>query len=204
MAYFEKRLQISLAIVLIAAILLFAAGCERKPLCDAVFYGDSITEGGNFDELFPELKIVNCGIGGATIEYLTEHVENVSANRPAKIFVMAGANNLDYRNIDTCVELYRGLLDALLKACPYAEIYVESMLPLDKQLAYHWECTNPTIRSFNQRIAALAEEYGLTYIDIYPAYELAGGLDPQYSEDGAHLKSDAFGPWAELVRPYLE
>ena len=41
-------------------------------------------------------------------------------------------------------------------------------------------------------------------LDIYPAYERTGGLNPDYTEDGVHLKDDAFGPWAEVLRPYLE
>ena len=181
---------------------LLFGNCGKK--CGKVVDGVYLVLLNNFDELFPELKIVDCGMGGATIELLTERVERVSANRPAKIFVMAGGNNLDYRNVDECVELYRGLLDALREACPYAEIYVESMLPIDKALAYSWECPNPTVREYNKKLAALAEEYGLTYIDIYPAYELGGGLDPKYTRDGVHLNADAFGPWAEVVRPYLE
>ena len=55
---------------------------------------------------------------------------------------------------------------------------------------------------FSDRSAA--EEYGLAYLDIYPAYEDRGGLNIELTEDGIHLKDDAFGPWAEIIRPYLE
>ena len=175
--------------------------------CDALFYGDSITAGNPFDEFFPELVVVDKGINGATIEDLTRRVPEVSAYHPAKIFVMAGGNNLvsnDPEHVESCLELFRGLLDALREACPEAEIYVESMLPMDKAVAYGWGISNRTIRSYNQGLKALAEEYGMTYLDIYPAYERTGGLNPDYTEDGVHLKEDAFGPWAEILRPYLE
>ena len=180
---------------------------EQTPPCDALFYGDSITAGNNFDELFPDLTVVDKGINGATIEDLTRRVPEVSTHSPAKIFVMAGGNNLesnDPEHIAHCLELYRGLLDALREACPDAEIYVESMLPVDKAVAYSWGISNRTIRTYNQGLKDIAEEYGLTYLDIYPAYAVTGGLNPDYTEDGVHLKDDAFGPWAEIVRPYLE
>ena len=180
---------------------------ERLPTCDALFYGDSITAGNNFDELFPDLRIVDKGINGATIEDLTRRVPEVSACSPAKIFVMAGGNNMessDPEHIQHILELFRGLLDALREACPDAEIYVESMLPLDKATAYSWGISNRTIRAYNKGLQALAEEYGMTYLDVYPAYERTGGLNPEYTEDGIHLKDDAFGPWAEILRPYLE
>ena len=172
--------------------------------CDALFYGDSITAGGNFGDFFPGLRVVNLGINGATLEDLTEWVPRVSANHPDKIFVMAGGNNLNAENVEHCTELFRGLLDALREACPYAEIFIESMLPLDKAVAYGWNCPNRIVRTYNGRLEALAEEYGLTYLDIYPAYEYRGGLNGEMTEDGIHLKDGAFGPWAEIVRPYLE
>ena len=177
---------------------------EPDPTCDALFYGDSITAGNNFDEFFPDLKIVDFGIRGATIEDLTARVSEVDAHHPDKIFVMAGGNNLYAGNIDECVELYRNLLDTLCEACPYAEIYVESMLPLEKSIAAKYECPNRVIQRFNERIADMAEEYGMPYLDIYPAYLLNGGLNDAFSDDGVHLKKDAFGPWADILRPYLE
>lgn len=177
---------------------------EQQQSCDALFYGDSITAGNNFDEIFPQLRIVDFGLNGATIEYLTGRVPEVSAWHPAKIFVMAGGNNLYSDNIEECVELYRGLLDALCEACPNAEIFVESMLPCDKFLAIRMDCPNGVICKFNRRLAELAAEYGMTYLDIYPVYEYQGGLPKEMSKDGIHLNDDAFGPWAEVLRPYLE
>ena len=172
--------------------------------CDALFYGDSITKGNHFDEFFPWLRIVDFGINGATIEQLTERVPEVSACHPAKIFVMAGGNNLDSHNADKCVELFRGLLDSLREACPDAEIFIESMLPIGKSMALKYDCPNRTIRDFNKRLADLADEYGMTYLDIYPEYEYLGGLNSEMTRDGIHLKEGCFGPWAEVLRPYLE
>lgn len=172
--------------------------------CDALFYGDSITKGNNFDELFPQLRIVDYGINGAAIQDLTERVSEVDACHPAKIFVMAGCNNLNSHNEEECVELFRGLLEALQEACPYAEIYIESMLPLDARLAMKWDCPNRAIRSFNSRLEELAGEYGMTYLDIYPLYEDHGGLNKEMTKDGVHLEYGSFGPWAEVLRPCLE
>ncbi len=181
-----------------------APSAEPEPACDVLFYGDSLTAGGNFGEFFPGLRVVNLGINGATIGDLTGWVPRVSANHPDKIFVMAGGNDLDADNVEQCAELFRGLLDALREACPDAEIFVESMLPADKAIASRANRPNRVVRDFNARLEALAEEYGMPFLDIYPAYEVRGGLNGELTEDGIHLKADAFGPWAEIVRPYLE
>jgi lysophospholipase L1-like esterase len=125
---------------------------EQDSACDVLFYGDSLTAGGNFGDFFPDLQVVNLGINGATLEDLTEWVPRVSAHHPDKVFVMAGGNNLDAGNAEECTELYRGLLDALREACPDAEIFVESMLPLDKAIASKANCPNRVIRAFNGRV----------------------------------------------------
>lgn len=205
--------------VLIAALFLTAVGCsnsgsgqtpdiaaesEPEGCCDALFYGDSITAGGNFADLFPELKIVNMGSNGATLQYLIECVPSVAERDPAKIFVQGGGNDLDSRNLDECVELFRELIEALRKACPNAELFIESMLPMEKAVAYRADCPNRLIRQFNTHLSELAKEYGLTFLDTYSAYELGGELNPDSTTDGVHLKKDAFGPWAQIVRPYLE
>ena len=205
----RRKRRLTLLLLCLLLLLVGAVGAktlwyDRSTACDALFYGDSITAGNPFDEYFPALRIVDLGINGATLEELTERVPEVRAHRPAKIFVMAGGNNLCSDNVDQCVELYRGLLEALRRACPRAEIIVESMLPVDKRVALNWDCPNRVIRTYNERLKALADEYGMTYVEIYPAYELRGGLNSELSRDGIHLNDDAFGPWAEIVRPYLE
>ena len=180
-------------------------GCSNNSSkCDVLFYGDSITARGNFSDYFPDLNVINYGFGGATIEDLISWVPRVNMKHPTKIFVLAGGNNLNSTNLEECVDLYRNLLESLLETCSYSKIYVESMLPIDKQIGTKYNCPNNVIKSFNERIELLAQEYELPYIDIYPAYESGGGLKSELTEDGVHLKSDAYGPWVEIVRPYIE
>lgn len=177
---------------------------EPEGPCDALFYGDSITAGGNFAEFFPGLKIVNLGIPGGTLQDMIERIPQVAEREPAKIFLQGGGNNLYSRNLEECVGLFRDLIEALRKACPDAELFIESMLPSDKAVAYWSDCPNRLIQQFNERLKELAGEYGLVYLDTYSAYEVGGELNDEMTQDGIHLKRDAFGPWAEIVRPYLE
>ncbi|MBO4211713.1 MAG: hypothetical protein J5878_03565, partial [Oscillospiraceae bacterium] len=65
-------------------------------------------------------------------------------------------------------------------------------------------CSNETIRAFNLRLQALAEEFSLPYVELWQAYEKDGALDSSLTRDGVHLNFDVYGPWAELIRPYME
>ena len=171
--------------------------------CDAVFFGDSITADGNFDEFFPKLRIVNLGVYGDTLDDLLRRVPEVKAENPARIFLLGGINSLRDDNADLCLEQYAALLDALRRACPDSELIVQSVLPVGDDIVSFLGCSNETIRAFNAELEKLAGEKGCEYVDLWPAYEKDGAMDPALSRDGVHLNFNAYGPWAECLSPWL-
>ena len=89
-------------------------------------------------------------------------------------------------------------LDALVEACPEAEICVESVLPVGEDLDPDGSL-NDAVRRFNAALAPLAREKGCGFADIYAVYEKDGALDPALTRDGIHLNFTAYGPWAECI-----
>ena len=170
--------------------------------CDAVFFGDSITCDGNFDELFPKLQIVNLGVYGDTLDDLLRRVPEVRAERPAKIFLLGGINSLGPDNVEDCLTVYAKLLEALRAACPSSELIVQSVLPVGYDADWDGEI-NDAVRRFNHGLRPLAERKGCAFVDLYTAYEKGGALDPALTRDGVHLNFIAYGPWADAIRPLL-
>ncbi len=170
--------------------------------CDAVFFGDSITCDGNFDELFPALRVVNLGVYGDTLEQLLYRVPEVRAENPARIFLLGGINSLLPDNVEKCLEQYELLLDELRTACPEAQLVVESVLPVADYLDPEG-AENEAVRRFNEGIAKLAEEKGCGFADLWAVYEKNGALDRAQTRDGLHLNFNAYGPWAEAVAPFF-
>lgn len=171
--------------------------------CDAIFFGDSITADSNFDELFPDLLTVNLGVYGDTLEDLLRRVPEARAERPVRIFLLGGINSLREDRFDLCVTEYAELLDALCAACPKSEIIVQSVLPVSREITNPSILTNDTIRRFNAQIQILARQRGFAYVDLWPAYEKNGQLDPALTRDGLHLNFTSYAPWADLIAPYL-
>ena len=171
--------------------------------CDALFFGDSITADGNFDELFPKLRIVNLGVYGDTLEDLLRRAPEVRAENPARIFLLGGINSLQDDNAELCLEQYAALLDALRRACPESELIVQSVLPVGDDIVSFLGCSNETIRSFNAELEKLAGEKGCEYVDLWPVYEKDGALDPTLTRDGVHLNFNAYGPWASRVEAWM-
>ena len=170
--------------------------------CDAVFFGDSITCDGNFDRLFPHLRIVNLGVYGDTLSDLLRRVPQVQREKPARIFVLGGINSLRPDNAADCLDRYAALLDALRDACPAAELIVQSVLPVSAELDPTGEM-NDAVRRFNAGLEGLAGERGLAFADLYAAYEKDGALDPSLTRDGLHLNFNAYAPWAAVVQAWL-
>src|SRR5689334_23354873 len=76
-------------------------GAGRRRYFDAVgmakdrvlFLGDSITEGGMWPDLFPDLATSNRGIGGEATYDLLERLDS-ALNEPVAVSLMIGTNDL--------------------------------------------------------------------------------------------------------------
>lgn len=61
---------------------------------DVVFFGNSITHGGRFDQAFPDMKVCNLGYPSDDIEGMRKRIPQIVALHPRKVFIMGGINNL--------------------------------------------------------------------------------------------------------------
>lgn len=96
-----------------------------------VFLGDSMTDNGNWKDLFPYEHVINMGIGGDTTLGIINRLPQVVSLKPQKIFLMVGTNDLCYnRSIPETLANYDYILTQLQEQLPDTELYVESVLPL--------------------------------------------------------------------------
>ena len=133
---------------------------------------------------------------------MKDRVSMIRAVSPEQVFVMGGINRLEDGNTEQCLEQYSALLNSIAETVPDADIYLQSVLPVSagKERAV---CHNTTIIRFNEGIKKLADERGLTYIDLYSLYELNGEMDPSLTVDGVHLQPEAYKRWADAIRIYI-
>ena len=61
---------------------------------DIVFIGNSITDGGEWSEMFNDLQIKNRGISGDISAGVLNRIDEVAERKPAKVFLMIGVNDL--------------------------------------------------------------------------------------------------------------
>lgn len=169
---------------------------------DIVFFGDSITRGGYFQNYFKGKKIVNLGYSGDTINGMTQRINMVKNVSPEKIFLMIGINGLNNDNFEICVKQYSTLLETIQEAVPDSEIYLQSVLPVcgEKEKT----CSNSTIEKFNKELEKLSAEYNITYIDLFSVFSEKNKPNTKLYKDDVHINTEGYKVWAEAIRKYIE
>ena len=170
-----------------------------------VFLGDSLTEWGNWQELFPEKKIINCGIAGNTTGDILDRLEDVIKWNPQKLFLMAGINDLgNGDDAETTFTNYKKIVCRLEEACSGSEIYLLSVLPIDTDRFYNPKLDEQQITQLNARIRNLAVGKGCNFIDMFDVFLAEdNNLNDELSPDGLHLNNDGYLLWKSLVEKYL-
>ena len=182
---------------------------------DAVFIGDSMME---YVELLAEIPTANyvwkIGMGPATMGIKQFRVrgqeenfsayEMVASYQPRKIFIMLGANGLDWYPSQVVIDNYEIMADTLITLCPDAMIYVISAPPGSAAMMKELGIAGGRYALFAEQLKELAERRGFYYLDFYSIIvDETGALPQQYdSGDGFHLTTIAYQKLIDLVRKH--
>lgn len=170
---------------------------------DVVFFGNSITGGSNFHEYFPGVTICNLGYPGDNLDGMMLRIDQIKALNPRKVFVMAGINGLKYQTDKVFGEKYEKLISTICDSVPSAKIYVQSILPVDNDIAQNFVCNNDKIIRSNAIIKEIAVKYKCIYIDLHSLYTKDGKMNPELTRDGVHLFPASYDRWAALIESFV-
>lgn len=164
-----------------------------------VFFGDSITEFLNVSDWYGEyslksgFELYNRGIGGdSTLGLYRRAMENVLCIKPAAVVILIGTNDLHYgfspdfiaMNIENILKLFK-------KECPDCKVILEAVYPVIEGKA--GKRKNKDIEEVNCKYKALAEKYGVSYIDLTDILsDSNGNLKEDCTYDGLHLSAKGY------------
>lgn len=174
---------------------------------DIVFIGNSITNGAEWNELFPQKRVKNRGISGDTSEGVFDRLDAVVKGKPVKIFILIGVNDISREiKVETIVLNMKRIVEKIQKESPKTKIYIQSILPVNPDFEMFKGHMKPDlIKEINQFYQNIAQEYKVNYIDLYSHF-LEDGTDKmnkKYTNDGLHLLGEGYLLWREIVKPYL-
>ncbi len=165
---------------------------------DVVFLGDSITQGGNWQELFPSTPLRNRGIGGDTTGGVLERLDQVTAGKPSKVFILIGTNDLAFGvSEDEIVNNLGVILERISGGSTDTRIYVQSVLP--RADAYQQR-----VESLNESVLASLPG-SVTFVDLYPHFlSEDGSIRDDLANDELHLMGDGYILWRNLIQEFVD
>ncbi len=173
---------------------------------DIIFLGNSITDFTDWNELLQLDEARNRGISGDITFGVLERLDEITAGKPRKVFILIGINDIS-RSIPDSVILanYRMIIQRIKKELPATKIYFNTLLPVNNTFtARNHFNKNEHILYVNDELKKLGTTENITVIDIYPHFlDVDKRLDKQYTYDGLHLNAAGYTLWASLLKPWL-
>ena len=162
-----------------------------------VFVGDSIFEGYKLEKHFEGMPTINSGISGHKTRDILDNMNGrIYKYNPSKVFLLIGTNDIGVIDSEETVQNIGKIIDGIKNNRKYAEIYVQSIYPVNKEVE-DWKAAgvrdNEVIKSMNKDIKKICSDKGVTYMDVYDLLaDGEGNLKEEYSYDGLHLSDEGY------------
>jgi len=177
----------------------------QSPANPIVFVGSSsIRKWDNLQEVFGRYRVMNRGIGGAIVDDISTHLNDlVLSYNPRQIVIYVGENDLTDDGITANDILQKTqqlfhLIRAKLPEVPVIYIAMKPSPSRDKFMPKAKEA-NALIKSF------LATDKNVVFVDVFPLMLTKEGKSrPElFLADKLHMNPDGYAIWSKAVEPYL-
>jgi len=183
---------------------------KKKPDRLIVLAGDSLTLWFPQDLLPTDFTWLNQGISGETTSGLAKRLKLFDQAKPKAIFVMVGINDLlRGRSDQEVLDAQEDIINRLRKSHPKAKIVIQGILPRAKESITTANATqvealsNDRIFQFNRRLAGLADQTGVEFLDLQPLFsDSEGFLRSELTTDGLHLSTQGYLVWRSAIQTF--
>jgi lysophospholipase L1-like esterase len=171
---------------------------------EIVFLGNSITEGGKWQELINKKHVINRGISGDVTYGVIARLDEVLSSKPSKIFLLIGINDMK-RGIpnSTIVESIKRIVKITKEKSAGTKLYIQTVLPVNEGMLpkSYSKISNAKVTALNQQIKVLCDQNRLGFIDLNGIFaDPEGQLKKELSIDGLHLRSASYILWAKQLK----
>jgi lysophospholipase L1-like esterase len=188
-----------------------AAIAKNNPNRLTVLAGDSLSLWFPAELLPAERTWLNQSISGETSAGLLKRLDLFEQTEPQAIFVMIGINDLLKGGSDKeLLNYYEQIIKTLKKTHPKSKIIIQSILPhANKPTVENPDrlsnVSNQRIYDLNRKIAAIAKESKLHYLDLQPLFtDNEGYLRSELTTDGLHLSSQGYLVWRSAIQTFSQ
>jgi lysophospholipase L1-like esterase len=167
---------------------------------EVVMLGDSITDGGLWNEWFHTIRVANRGSSGNTSAQLLERMHAAGLTSAARhVCILIGTNDLAQGiRPDRIVSNVSAITRYAQSHAPNATVLLHGVTP--RQAKFRGR-----IEQLNRRYRLVAQSLGAEYIDLHPVLaDDDGCLRADLTSDGLHFNGAGYRTWAQYLAPILE
>ena len=174
-----------------------------------VMLGNSITEGGgDWAQKMSNKHLVNRGISGDNVSGVFDRLDEITKGNPKKIFLKIGINDVSHHQTsDFIVSRIAEIVEKIKSDSPHTQVYIQSLLPINESIGIYTRLNGRSnqITEINTKLKALAKNWNLAYIDLYPLFTEPGTqtLRANLTGDGLHISEEGYKIWREELKKYL-
>jgi lysophospholipase L1-like esterase len=166
-----------------------------------VMVGDSRIDEGEWEDLLGRTDIANRGISGDTTAGLLARFSETFTWEADVCVIQIGINDLMQGSAVERVERnFRRILQQLTESKRARRIVLTSVLLTGEKSRE----LNTRVQELNVRLKRLAEETGVTWLDVNQLLGPAGHLEAKYTNDGTHLTGEGYRIFASALKPFLD
>lgn len=202
-----------------------AVMADRHPDRLNILLGDSLSLWFPANLLPPDRIWLNQGISGETSYGVLRRIKLLDKTNPQTIFLMIGINDL-IRGVsdETVLANQRQIVRYLKQVHPTTRIVMQAILPHGGDRAFNQSAassaidangqnqppawverlshrSNDLIRILNQRLAIVAQEEGVDFLDLHPLFvDDQGNLQDKFTTDGLHLSLEGYRVWQSQLK----
>lgn len=176
---------------------------------DILMIGNSITQGGEWAELFRNRNVKNRGINSDVSDGVLARLPRMLREQPRKVFLKVGVNDLGnppQKTKEYALANVLKVVDEIHRLAPKTKVYVESLLPVNPVFPTFRSHTGFTeeVKYINKGLREAAASHNYTFIDLHRSFTDADGhLDARYTNDGLHLTWEGYRLWRDILLPYM-
>ena len=175
---------------------------------DIVMLGNSLTDGGEFNELLNNRHVKNRGIVGDIVQGLIDRIDPIIKGQPKKLFIMTGVNDISHDvSADSIARAMEKLIVMVKQGSPRTRIYLQSLLPFNNDVR-EWKLLkgrDHVVVEANILLEQVARRQGVTWINLYPLFvDDQGRLRAELTNDGLHLMGKGYLIWRDAIKPYVK
>lgn len=176
---------------------------KKKPV---IFFGDSISEWADWNELTGLGNVLNRGIAGDISFGLLGRVEEVIRHQPRQIFILIGTNDIS-KGIPAAhiIRTYKNIAVRIKKESPRTRLYIQSVLPINDSLInrQYYNGTNAAIVQLNKELKGLADKLQLSFVNVFESMvDHRQQLKKEYTYDGLHLSGKGYLQWVAYLKKH--